>query len=208
MNESYDDARGMLGDLSVAASRARQAIDPRGHRLLRVWGFVYLVGFGALWADITFRDGPSPVLGLACLGVAGLVGLASTTRELQRLHGLSGASQRAVRRLWTSWALTLVAWALVRPARQSSPRATSSRHDGDGFSSRCRPYRRLADGQPRPSLTKPYRPELGHCRADRTTNTLRRLRNALLVGHDLARTVRGVGHREASPSPARRCEPS
>ena len=113
MNESYDDARGMLGDLSVAASLARQAIDPRGHRLLRVWGFVYLVGFGALWADITFRDGPSPVLGLACLGVAGLVGLASTTRELQRLHGLSGASQRAVRRLWMSWALTLVAWGLL-----------------------------------------------------------------------------------------------
>lgn len=132
MHDSYDD---VLGGLAVAASRARQAIDPRVHRLLSVWGFVYLVGFGALWADVTFRDAPSPALGLACLGVAGLVGLASTARELQRLHGLSGASQRAVRRLWTSWGLTLVTWGLLfglhislypgRPAAATTATASS-----------------------------------------------------------------------------------
>lgn len=110
MSESYDDARGVLGDLAVITNRTRQAITPRTHRWLRVWGLVHLVGFGALWADIVFRDGRSPVFGLTFLGAAGLAGFASTRRELKRLRGLSGASQRAVFNLWTSWGLAVVAW--------------------------------------------------------------------------------------------------
>lgn len=110
LSEGYDDARGVLGDLMGIADRARQAIDPRAHRLLLVWGLAYLVGFGALWADITFRDGRSPLIGFACLAAAGTTGLVSTMRELGRLRGLAGASQRMVRNSWTSWGFTVVAW--------------------------------------------------------------------------------------------------
>ncbi len=113
MSEDRDDSRSVLGDLTSVADHARQAIDPRAYRLLRVWGLVYLVGFGALWVDVIFRDGRSPLIGFACLGVVGAVGLASTMRELSRLRGLAGASQRTVRNSWTSWGLTVVAWLVL-----------------------------------------------------------------------------------------------
>lgn len=113
MSEDHNDLRGVLAGMMSVADQARQAIDPRVHRLLRVWGLVYLVGFGVLWADVTFRDGRSPLIGFACLGVVGAVGLVSTMRELSRLRGVTGASQRMVRNSWTTWSLTVVAWGVL-----------------------------------------------------------------------------------------------
>lgn len=97
----------------AASRRSAGAAYPSGAFLFLLWGTVWLVGYGFMWAS-TGRDGtPSGVAAFTAVGL-GVVGTAATLwHVLHRSRGLVGATARTGALYGWSWGIGFTAQALI-----------------------------------------------------------------------------------------------